>query len=185
METLNAMTQKQVWSIASSEFHIVGMSKARKDDLVLAVFNHPDNALGDAGVINYSVAELNKKTQKQLWAIAKDTFKIVGMSKARTDDLVNAIVNANNAKSSDTPKPKSEVKAKTGGKITVQCDSNRFPVDMAGKTVKEIVAATRVEANIHNNATYRINGKIVGISDIVKEGQTLNVINPVDSKGVM
>ena len=185
MTDLERMTQKELWALLRDTYHMKGLSKERKVVLIRTVLKVQDSTISRSEPADQTPAKkmakysreslMDNHTQKELWAIAKDEFGVVGMSKAKKEDLVTTILAyQENATNDNVDK---------GQVIYVRFDSNQFPVQMCGETIASIITKVKARANAHDSAKYRVNKTIVPSNYIMKPGETLIIVNPVKTKG--
>ena len=150
--------------------------------------------------------QLEGKTDKELKRMCSHELGLVGMSKKRKGEVVDAILakygasggasvsKAAPAKAekvtgieftaqSTLTKPSAKFGDRTTTTIHVSCgaSSGNFPV--AGKKVQEVGEFLREVLNVDRLSTGLVNGKEVPSDYILKEGDNLEFLKPAGQKG--
>jgi len=152
---LEAMTAKELKSMAFHYLGLGGLSKKPKADVVDAVI-----AFQDGG----KKAGISPKKAKK----AKASGPIKGLNFSGSSTLTN---------------PSAAFGSKTTTTIHVSCgaSSGQFPV--AGKTVREVGEFLREVLNVDRISTGLVNGKAVDAGYQLKSGDRLEFLKPAGRKG--
>jgi len=156
-EQLEAKRSKDLKEMCVYELEIPGMSKKRKEDVIVAILAQ----YGVAGT-TASKATASKAT------VSKESGKLTGMEFTAQSTLT---------------KPGNAFGQRTTTTIHVSCgaSSGNFPV--AGRTVKQVGEFLREVLNVDQLSTGLVNGRESGADYILKEGDTLEFLKPAGKKG--
>ena len=152
----------------------------------------------------YELESLEEKTVAELKRIAFHEMKIVGMSRSRKADLLDAILEhqEDNEVDDDTPEPDKSVldaldatlhtqvmrpNAEKGNRLTttiqVSSGASTYRFNVIGKTCGAVADLLREALNISEFSSPIVNGAKVSDSYIIKEGDVLEYLKPAGEKG--
>jgi hypothetical protein len=154
---------------------------------------------------SYTYEELEQYTLIELREMCRDN-EIPGMSKARKDDVIDALLDFYSASDEESKipdpgpvvggakgvsgtffttltDPNAPEGQKTSTTVRVSCGAASDFFNVAGKTVSEVSVLLKDAFNISSLTTGLINGKEVKGSYILKSGDNLEFLKPAGDKG--
>lgn len=150
----------------------------------------------------YTESELNDKTVVELREICR-ALNIPGMSKARKDVIVEALVKAYDVKPAETKSTTIEKNNDSNGKlsyvnanlhsflenntyktlISVSCGASSSNYPVVGRSVGFVKSTYKEILNINPEAEGIVNGTKVEDSYVMKSGDTLEFVRKAGTKG--